>query len=365
MKVPKIAIYYDWLNQYGGAEKVLLDILALYPDAPLFTLVYDPKKTSWLPKTVKVVPSFLNSLPLSKNNPIFYTPLYSHALEKFDLSAYDIIISTTSTVGHCLLSSPRQLYVCYFHNANRYLYQTPSTYRPLKPLLKPYQKIDRLYSLRPDYFFCNSSTVKNRILNAYGRDAEIINPGVDVNLFTPAANSTNSYYLVVSRLVKHKNIDLAIKACAKGNFSLIIVGKGREKKKLLSLVKTLKTPRVQFLDSLSPQKLVNLYQNCKAVICPQNEDFGLVQIEAQACGKPVIGFNKGGNTETVIDGKTGYLFNNQTAEDLFYTLKKFEDNPLSSRDCRTNALRFSQKSFMLHFKQAIDLLWAKFQKTIT
>ena len=121
---PRVALFYDWLNQWGGAEKVLLDLIELYPDAPIFTLVYDPKKTSWLPKNKKIISSFINRLPFSNSNPIFYTPFYSIVLEQFDFSQYDIVISTTSTIGHCLVTPPHTLYVCYFHNINRYIYQT-------------------------------------------------------------------------------------------------------------------------------------------------------------------------------------------------------------------------------------------------
>ena len=132
MTKPKVALFYDWLNQWGGAEKVLLDLIKLYPKAPIYTLVHDPKKTNWLPKKTKVITSFINKLPFSKNNPIFYTPFYSIALEQFDFSDFDIVISTTSTIGHCLLIPSKTLFVCYFHNVNRHIYQKKYTIISIK-----------------------------------------------------------------------------------------------------------------------------------------------------------------------------------------------------------------------------------------
>ena len=182
---PRVAVFYDWLNQWGGAEKVLLDILKIFPDAVLFTLIHDPKNTPWLPENQKIIASFINQLPNAKKNPIYYTPLYVPAIEQFDFSEFDIVISTTSTVGHALITPAQSLFVCYFHNINRYLYDTPKKFRYLKPLLKSYQKYDRIFSHRPDHIFCNSKTVQNRIAKHYGLSSEIINPGIDLELFSP------------------------------------------------------------------------------------------------------------------------------------------------------------------------------------
>jgi len=265
----KIAVFYDWLNQWGGAEKVLLNILSIYPKADIFTLVYQPKKTTWLPQKINVNVSQINCLPFSQKNPIFYTPFYSLALEKFDFSSYDIVISTTSTVGHCLLTPSKTLFVCYFHNTNRYLYQTPKQFQLLSPILKKYQKPDFIYSQRPDYLLCNSKTVQNRIKTTYQRNAKIIYPGVDTNFFIPGNqnNSQEPYFLIVSRLVEHKRIDLAIQACHQLHQKLIIVGEGRDKSKLLQIKQQNQDSKVVFLGHVSDKKLLFLYQNCQALIC--------------------------------------------------------------------------------------------------
>ncbi len=360
---PKIAIFYDWLNQWGGAEKVLLDILSIFPQADLYTLIYDPQKTNWLPKNIKIKSSFINKLPFKNKNPIYYTPFYSLALEQFDFSNYDIVISTTSTIGHCLLTSPKTLFVCYLHNINRYLYQTPSNYQLIKPILNKYQKTDFIYGQRPDYLLCNSQTVQNRIQHHFHRFANIIYPGIDTSFFIPAKNSSVApYFLVVSRLVPHKKIDLAIQACQQLNQKLIIVGQGRDYHRLIKIKN--KTSEIIFMGQVSDKKLLSLYQNCQALICPQVEDFGLSPLEAQACGKPVIALNKGGISETIIDNKTGILFKDQTVDCLKQALNNFLSFKFNPLDCVNNAHQFSRHHFMLNFKQIINQLWQQHQTTI-
>ena len=354
----KVAIYYDWLNQWGGAEKVLLDLIKIFPNAPIFTLVHDPSKTNWLPPKTKIITSFINKLPFSKGNPIFYTPLYSIALEQFDFSKFDLVISTTSTIGHCLLTQPTTTFICYFHNINRHIYQKKYPF-PFSKLISAYQKIDQIYAQRPDYLLCNSQTVKNRIENTYHRQAKIINPGVNTDFFIPSTNPQSDYFLIVSRLVSHKKIDLAIKACHRLKQKLYIVGSGRDQTKLIDLINSLNNPHIKLLGSVDDQQLLSLYQNCQALICPQLEDFGLTPIEAQACGKPVIAYNRGGLTETVLNGKTGIFFQHQTIKSLSHALKKFNPQKFSPKNCRQNALRFSNQNFMLNFKKEIELICQK------
>lgn len=362
---PKVAIFYDWLNQWGGAEKVLLDIINIFPQAPVFTLVHEPKKTKWLPPNTTVKTSWINHLPSSQKNPLYYPPFYPIALEQFDFSQFDIVISTTSTIGHCLLTQPKTLFICYLHNTNRYLYQTPPQFKFLSPLLKKYHQTDYIYGQRPDYLLCNSQTVQQRIKTHYHRSAKIIHPGIDNTFFTPLENCTpqEPYFLVVSRLVWHKRIDLAIKACHQLNQKLIIVGEGRDKNKLIKINQQNPKSKVFFFGQVSDKKLLFLYQNCQALICPQEEDFGLSPIEAQACGKPVIAYQSGGITETVTN-KTGVFFKSQTVDSLCQAIQKFNPSNFLSQDCSNNAKQFSRQNFMLHFKQTVDKLWQQHQITI-
>lgn len=348
----RVAIFYDWLNQWGGAERVLLNILKIYPRADLFTIVYDPSAVKWLPPT-KVKPSFINKLPLARNNPIFYTPLYDIALEQFDFSSYDIVISTTSTIGHCLLTPPSTLFVTYFHNINRHLYRYN--------FLKFYQKIDYIYSRRPDAVLCNSRTVSARIQKEYRLTPRIIHPGVNTDFFRPSSISLNKYFLIVGRLVNHKRFDIVIKAFLKNSLPLIIIGSGRKKNTLKKIAG--RAANIKFIDPVSDYDLLNYYQNCLALICPQLEDFGLSAIEAQACGKPVIAYGRGGNTETIINGKTGIFFPAQTPESLQSALVKFSSAKFNSQLIRRHSIKFSQDTFMLNFKKTIDQLWQKHQTT--
>ncbi len=352
--MPKVALFYDWLNQWGGAEKVLLSLIKIYPDAPVYTLVHNPSKTPWLPRQTSVITSFINRLPFSKNNPLVYTPIYDLALEQFDFSQYDIVISTTSVVGHCLITPPSTKFICYYHNLNRYLYFTPPKYRFLSPLLNIYRRLDYQYARRPDISLCNSKTVQQRLSEKLDIKPLVIYPGIDTDYFKPLNRPTSDYYLIVTRLVAHKNIDLVIKAFKEFPQNLIIVGTGREEKKLKKLAS--KNRNITFAGKVSDKKLLTLYQNCHAVICPQLEDFGLVALEAQACGRPVIGLGQGGNTETIVDGQTGLLFNRPLVSDLTKALRNFEKIVFDPKICRQNALQFSETKFMLNFKKAVDKL---------
>lgn len=356
--MPKVAVFFDWLNQWGGAEKVLLDILSLYPQAHLYTLVYEPSHCPWLPKNIPIRTSIINRLPFSRLNPICYTPFYDLALEQFDFSQYDIVISTTSVVGHCLLTPPSALFVCYFHNINRHLY----VHRP-NLILRTYQKIDYVYSRRPDLILCNSHTVAARLMNTYQLNSTVIHPGIDTHVFTPATDSHSDYYLTVSRLVPHKQVELTIQACLQLHRKLHIVGTGRQERELKN--RYARYSNINFLGTVNQDRLIVEYQHCQALICPQLEDFGLTAIEVQACGRPVIAFQGGGYRETVIHHKTGYLFDSQNVLSLRNALEVFETLSFSPRVCRQQSLQFSSQAFMLNFKNTVSKQWEKHLKDIT
>lgn len=349
MKIsPKVAIYYDWLNQWGGAERVLLDILTLYPEADLYTLDYQAQNTSWLPKTHKI-------FSLNLKNKLFYTPFYSYRLEQIDFSSYDILISTTSNVGHSFLTSPNTLYLCYFHNINRYLYQHSPTI--LKPLLNYYQKLDKIFSQRPDYLFCNSKNVQDRIFSKYQRLADIIYPGINTQKFVPNNKKPDNYFLIVSRLVAHKKIDLVIDTFKTLPYKLKIVGQGRDQEFFKCLASSNKN--IEFIESVDDQELVYLYQNSLGLIYPQEEDFGLTSLESQSCGRGVIAFNRGGARETIIDHKTGIFFDKQDVSSLKEAINSYLSSPPKSIDCRHHALNFDHQFFMLNFKKKVENLYAK------
>jgi len=350
---PKVAIFYDWLNQWGGAERVLLDLLSIFPNSPVYTLVHDPQKTSWLPKNTNIITSFIQKLPHSTNNPFYYAPLYPLALEQFGFSSYDIIISSTTTVGHCLLTPPHTLSVCYFHNLNRRIY--PSSFP-----LSLYQKIDKIYSRRPDLVLTSSKNVQSKIKKYYDLNSQLIYPGVDTKKFnlkkvTDSHLPFTDYFLVVSRLVPHKRIDLAIEACLRLNQNLVIVGTGRQENQLHNRYS--QYHQIKFLGAIPEKQLITFYQNCHALICPQQEDFGLTPLEAMACDRPVIALKSGGYLETIINGKTGILFDQQSVDSLSSALNSFSQIIFDPLVCRHQAEKFSLNRFMLNFKKTIFDSW--------
>ncbi len=358
MKNPKIAIFYDWLNCWGGAERLLLQILKTFPQAKLFSTIYDPSKTNWLPTNTQVNTTLLNKY-FQKNTALLGF-LQATAVESLNFSNFDIVISLTSLNGKAILTSPSTLHICYCLNTNRHLYQKkyPSLVNPFIKLLK---KIDFIYANRPDKFLSISKTVQNRIKNQYNLASTIVYPGIDTTKFKPTKiQSQDKYFLIVNRLVPYKNTDIVIKAFKNVEDNLYIVGTGPQLVYLKDLAKHY--PNIRFFEKVSDQKLVKLYQNCQALICPQIEDFGLTSLEAQACGRPVIGLKSGGIAETVIHNTTGLLFNKATPGQIQDAIMKFKTKKFDSIACRQHALNFSNQVFMLNFKRQVTKLWRHYQK---
>lgn len=273
------------------------------------------------------------------------------AIENLDFSAYDIVISLTSFAGKSIITQPHTLHICYCLTPNRHIYG--------HDIFKFYRPIDYVYAQRPDYYLTTSQTVQQRITKYFKRNSTVIYPGVDTKKFTPNQNKIEKYFLVVSRLVSYKKIDVAIRACQKLNQNLIIVGSGRQSQYL----KSISTPNTQFLGSVSEEKLISLYQNCLALICPQEEDFGLTSLEVQACGRPVIAYDGGGIAETVVHNQTGILYSDQTISSLANALIKFSSLSFDPQKCRLQAMKFSQDQFMLNFKKTVSQLWQNHQRT--
>jgi glycosyltransferase involved in cell wall biosynthesis len=359
MTTPKIAIFYDWLNCWGGAERLLLDILHIFPRSKLFTTIYDPNPTNWLPKKIKVNTSPLGKF--TKTNNLFTGLTQALAVEQLDFSKFDIVISLTSLNGKALITPPTVLHICYCLNPNRYLYQ--KKYSPVfRPVLNFLKQIDFIYSQRPDTYLTISKTVQNRIKKHYKQNSTIIYPGINTNIFKPNKNSKlkNNQYLVVSRLVPHKKIDIVIETFKNTNKLLYIVGIGKQQNYLKKIAAPYQN--IKFLGKISDKLLIELYQSSRALICPQVEDFGLTPLEAQACACPVIALNLGGIKETVINKKTGLLFNKQTPTSLKTSINMFESIKINPINCRQQAIKFSQTSFMLNFKKEVINQWQQYQK---
>ncbi len=350
----KVAIVYDRVNKWGGAERVLLALHKIYPRAPLYTSVYDPKSAPWAKAFPRVVTSFLQKIPFAKRNHEFFAPLMPLVFWSFDFSDFDLVISVTSEFAKNIKTSDGTLHVCYCLTPTRYLwsgyndYFRGKLYKTItRPIIRILRNFDRYAAKRPDVMIAISTEVKKRIKKYYHRNSEIVFPPVDVK---KGRLKPGKYYLLVSRLdYGYKKVDLAIQTFNKLGKKLIIVGSGREKKKLRAIA----GKSIKFVGKVSDQKLACLYQNAKALIMPQEEDFGIVAVEAQGYGVPVIAYKKGGAYDTVIDRKTGILFNMQNEKSMMGAIIQFEKMSYKVDNLHINAERFSFKNFKSKFDKIV------------
>jgi len=359
----KVALVYDRVNKFGGAERVLLALHEIWPKAPLFTAVYNPKTALWAGK-FKVIPSFLNKFPFAKRRHEAYPHLMPLAFESFAFDDYDVVISITSEAAKGIITKPETLHICYCLTPTRYLwsgyedYFSSSVFRFFSsPMVAYLRRWDKIAAQRPDIYLVTCENVKKRIKKYYRRDAEVIYPPVDTRQFHPKTYNLTpkTYFLLVSRLVGYKKVDLAVEAFNQLKLPLKIIGSGAQMGKLKRMAKS----NIQFLGELTGKRLLGYYQRCQAVIFPQEEDFGLVPLEAQACGKPVIAFRGGGALETVVEGKTGVFFSPQTTQALAQAVKKFDRAKFNPQVCRQQAEKFGQERFKKEIKKLIEQEWIK------
>ena len=354
----KVAIVYDRVNKWGGAERVLLALHEIFPNAPLYTSVYDEKRAPWAKVFSKIHTSFLQKIPLAKSNHEFLGALTPIAFESFDFSQYDLVISVTSEAAKGIITKPGTLHICYCLTPTRYLWSGYGLYfrNPIlklisKPIVFYLRHWDKIAGQRPDEMIAISSAVKDRIKKYYGRESEVIHPPVNTERFKiQDLRFKKNYFLIVSRLVPYKRVDLAIKAFNKLKLPLVIVGTGSEEWKL----KLGSKKNIKFLGEVSERKLTELYAGAKALIMPQEEDFGLVAVEAQAAGTPVIAYKKGGAKDTVIAGKTGVFFDEQTPENLALAVKKFDKMDFNRGELEHAAKNFSKENFKNKFLKLIN-----------
>jgi glycosyltransferase involved in cell wall biosynthesis len=353
----KVAIVYDRVNKWGGAERVLVALHEMFPEAPLYTSVYDHQKARWAKVFPEVKTSFLQNFPFAKSNHEFFAALMPLAFKSFDFSDFDLVISVTSEAAKGIETKLDTLHVCYCLTPTRYLWSGYNDYfgnsflrfisRPIVRLLKDW---DKKMAKRPDVIISISSEVQRRVKRYYGRNSEIIFPPVNTSLIYINEVKNRRYFLLVSRLdYGYKKIDLAVEAFNRLGYLLVVVGGGREEKRLKRLAKR----NITFAGKISEKRLIKFYQNAKALIMPQAEDFGIVAVEAQSYGVPVIAYNKGGSFDTVIDGKTGVLFHHQTVGSLVQAVQKFDKMAFSERILRENAKRFSKKVFQRQLRKTL------------
>ncbi|MFN3813228.1 MAG: glycosyltransferase family 4 protein [Aquificaceae bacterium] len=360
----RTAIVHDWLVSYAGAERVLEEIYKLFP-SPVYALVHCKEALKESPLSqAKVYTSFIQKLPRSTKWYRYYLPLFPMAIEDFDLSHYDLIISSSHAVAKGVLRNAKQVHICYCHTPMRYAWDLYYQYLGSSNLSKGmkgfFAKLflhyirlwDYSSSQRVDYFVANSNPVADRIRKVYGRHAEVIHPPVDVDHFD-ISTDREDYYITVSRLVPYKRVDLIIKAFSMQKWrKLLIVGDGPEYKKL----KEIASKNIEFLGSLKNDELKKYLMKAKAFVYMGEEDFGIAMVEAQACGIPVIAYGFGGARDIVQDGKTGILFYEQSEDAFLGALDHFEKKQegFLPEKIRENAKRFSKEAFREKFKTFVD-----------
>ena len=325
----KIAIVHDFLNQYGGAEKVIEALHDVFPYAPIYTSVYIPENMPECFSKMDVRTSFMQKLPFLKKHFKKYLMLYPKAMESFDLSEYDVVLSSSSAFAKGVRLKPKTLYICYCYSPMRFVWDYQSyiekerfnwvTVKVLPFFIERLRKWDLKTNSGVNNFIAISKHIQNRITKCYGLDSDIIYPPVSTELFS-IANEVKDYFLVVSRINAYKRVDIVIDAFNKLGLPLRIIGDGPCRKQLQKI----SNPNIQFLGKVDTDKLVSNYRHCRALIFPGNEDFGIVPVEAQACGRPVIAYGAGGALETVIENITGLFFSSLTSESLIETIQKFD-----------------------------------------
>lgn len=353
----KIAIVHDWLTNMGGAEQVVINFKEIYKEAPIYTTFYNPDKLDGKLKNIEVKTSYLQKKKMVENHKKYF-PLMPMAFEKFDLNEYDVVLSSSSSCAKGVLTKPGSVHICYCHTPMRYAWEKRDEYtegmgklkKKLVEILCHYMRIwDVASSNRVDYFIANSTEVQKRIKKHYKRDSVVINPPVRCNMFN-ISETDGDYYLVLSRLVGYKRFDLAVQACSELGKKIVVIGEGPEREKIEKLA----NENVTFLGR-QPDEVVKKYMSeCKALLFPGEEDFGIVPVEAQSCGKPVIAYGKGGVLDSVIDGKTGVFFKEQTVESLKEAINKFETMKFDKEEIRKHALEFDESVFQEKIRKFVE-----------
>lgn len=369
----RVAVVHDWLVVQGGAEKVLQALLAAFPQADVFTLVdFMPSRLRGRLSRHRVYTSLLQRLPLARRYYRHYLPVMPYAIEQFDLQAYDLVISSSHAVAKGVLTHPGQLHVCYCHTPMRYAWDMKASYlrdaafpRPLewylRHTLKRLRQWDHFTATQVDHFLANSRNVAARIRKFYGREASILPPPVDVDAFRLHTGPRQPYFLAASRLVPYKRMDLIIEAFRRdGRRRLKVVGDGPDRRRLERLAAG--SPNIELLGYSAQAELQRLMAEAAAFIFAADEDFGILPLEAQACGTPVVAYGHGGALETVRGGReddgtaTGVFFPTQSADSLREALETFEVRHFDPRACRQQAEAFSPACFWQRLQQQLERL---------
>lgn len=361
-KFKKVAVVHDWLTGLRGGEKVLDSILKIYPDADLFTLIYNPGTLNHRIENRTIYTAFTNRLPFKSTKYRWFLPLFPTAIETFSFKGYDLIISSSHCVAKGIIPPPDSLHITYIHSPMRYVWDMYYDYFPkqkgivffLRQFISNYLRTwDVSSSARVDSFLCNSQYVGKRILKYYRRQSQVIYPPCLPEGFTfPKPQPKEDYYLIVSAFAPYKRIDLAIEAFRKNKKKLVIIGGGQEEGKIRKNL----PKNITLIKNIPREEVIGFFQKARAFVFPGLEDFGIAPVEAQAYGTPVIAYGKGGALESIIEGKTGVFFYEQTPEALNQAIESFEKMKFQAQDLYKSASRFTEENFINQFQKVVDKL---------
>lgn len=364
----RVAIVHDDLVQRGGAEKVLEGLCEIYPDAPIYTSLYDTNNAD-LTKSFghrKIITSFIQNIPGWKSLYKLLLPFYPLAFEQFDFSPYDLVISHTTRFAKSIITKPYTKHISYCHTPPRFLwhFSGENSYGLGEILMTKLRLYDQITANRVDHFLAGSINAKERIKKIYRADSLVVYPFIDLDRFTGIKTFDGGYFLVIARLNRYKNIDLVIDLCLQLGLSLKVIGDGPQMQKLRDRAQSNHFARnsqshfnnIEFLGNVSDEMVVQTIAGCSSLIIAGVEDFGLTALEAQALGKPVIALSEGGALETVIDGKTGILCKESNLISLQTAIRQLDSIQIDPQTCRQNAKRFSKANFIRNFQHAIAAL---------
>ena len=352
----------------GGAERVLLTLGVMYPEAPIFTSIYGPDLVDEDFRGKHVRTSAMQKLPGVLTRHRWYLPVFPTVFDRMRIEGFDVVISNASAFCKGVRTPATTMHVCYCLTPTRFVWNAgaylarenirPALRLAILPLLIALRRWDRIMAGRVDRFVAISKAIAARIKDRYGRDSEIIFPPVDVDSFAPSTE-IDDYFLVVSRLAPYKRIDLAVAACTKLGLPLKVIGSGRDSESLRSIA----GPTVEFLGRLDDKQVKHHLARCKALMFPGEEDFGIVPVEAQASGRPVVAYGAGGALETVIEGRTGEFFRSPTVDSLMGVLSRFDDSRYSPREMKANAERFGEAVFTDSFTRFVETAHSEHEKS--
>ncbi|GAA4109786.1 glycosyltransferase family 4 protein [Aquimarina addita] len=368
----KKALVHDWYYVNGGAEKVIHSINAIWDDFDHYALIdfLSEKDRKYILNNKTVHTSFIQKLPTAKSNHRKFLQLFPYAIEQFNLQEYEVVLSSSASIAKGVLTNQNQLHICYCHSPMRYAWDFYHEYlkeanleKGMKGLYAKYvlNKIriwDVINSNRVDHFIANSNYIAGRIKKVYNRESTVIYPPVDVEKFL-LTKDKQDFYFTASRMVSYKKIDLIVRAFNEmPDKKLIVAGDGPDFTRIKKIAKS----NIEFIGFVGVEELKNYMQNAKAFVFAAEEDFGIIPVEAQACGTPVIGFGKGGLKETVIHEKTGILFNKQEVGSLKDAVLYFEEKEFNHEQIREHALKFSKERFEKEFKFFVETKYQDFIK---